>query len=410
MKSSSVEELATLQKSFPVLPAPSSVLKVLHVIPSVSRSEGGPSYAVFAFAQAAKTAGMETLVVTTGDDDPDRDQGIECVCFRRDFQPYKISFALGRWLDRHVREFDLVHVHALFSFSSRAAALAAQKRGVPYVIRPLGVLNRWGLANRKRFLKQIWLRFIETPILEKAAAIHYTTQAERDEAGSISEKIAQLPSFIIPIPVPTSARVAPDRFVGSFPNAAGKKIVLFLARLDEKKGLEVLLKAFAEVKSEHRDSVLVVAGNGQRKFVEQLHRQAEDLGIAEDIIWTGFLSGSEKVAAFSTATVYVLPSHSENFGIAAAEAMASGVPTILSDQVAIAQEAAAAEAAVVVRPESTGIARAIKELLENSSRRDELGRNGKVFAERSFSPQRVSEQLVSEYRKILNRTKRDDLP
>ena len=380
------------------------MLKVLHVIPSVSRSEGGPSYAVFAFAQAAKTAGMETLVITTGDDDPDRDNGIECVCFRRDFQPYKVSFALGRWLDRHVREFDLVHVHALFSFSSRAAALAAQKHRVPYVIRPLGVLNRWGLANRKRFLKQIWLRFIETPILEKAAAIHYTTQAERDEAGSISEKIAQLPSFIIPIPVTTSAQVAPDRFVGSFPNAAGKKIVLFLARLDEKKGLEVLLKAFAEVKSEHRDSVLVVAGNGQRKFVEQLHRQAEDLGIAEDIIWTGFLSGSEKVAAFSAATVYVLPSYSENFGIAAAEAMASGVPTILSDQVAIAHEAAAAEAAVVVRPESTEIARAIKELLENSSRRDELGRNGKLFAQRSFSPQRVSEQLVSEYRKILNRT------
>ena len=168
---------------------PCTVLKVLHVIPSVSRSEGGPSYAVFAFAQAAKTAGMETLVVTTGNDEPDRDNGIECVCFRRDFQPYKVSFALGRWLDRHVREFDLVHIHALFSFSSRAAALAAQKHGVPYVIRPLGVLNRWGLANRRRFLKQIWLRFIETPILEKAAAIHYTTQAERDEAGSISRKL-----------------------------------------------------------------------------------------------------------------------------------------------------------------------------------------------------------------------------
>lgn len=380
------------------------MLKVLHVIPSVSRSEGGPSYAVFAFAHAANLAGVETAIVTTGDE-RGGDSEIDCLCFHRNFQPYKISFSLRRWLNQHIGEFDLVHIHALFSYSSWAAASAARKHRVPYVIRPLGVLNRWGLTNRRRLLKQVWLRFVEAPILRRAAAIHYTSDSERDEAALLGAKIAQLRSFVIPIPVDQMSAVSgqrSDEFLQSYPKARGKKIVLFLARLDEKKGLDLLLQAFADVKREHGDSVLVIAGDGPRQFVERLHRQAGDLGIANDTIWTGFLSGPQKAAAFSAAQVYVLPSYSENFGIAAAEALTFGVPTVLSDQVAIAADAAAAGASIMVRPDAMEIARAIKQLLKDPSARETLGRNGKQFAQRSFSTERVSEQLVSEYRKILN--------
>jgi len=412
------------------LPAPSSrlstsVLKILHVIPSVSQSEGGPSYAVFAFARAANLGGAETLIVTTGNDDLGSGE-TECVCFQRNFEPYKISFSLYRWLRDHVRDFDLVHIHALFSFSSWAAVNAAQKQNVPYVIRPLGVLNRWGLKNRRRFLKQWWLRFIESPILERAAAIHYTSQAERDEAAMVGEHIREPRSFIVPIPVKREiedrrsemgnqmssasadygairpAFAGEETFLRDYPQAQGKKIVLFLARLDEKKGLDVLLQAFVDIRREHGDAVLMLAGSGPGSFVAKLHQQAQRLGVADDVIWTGFLSGPLKSAVFSAATIYVLPSYSENFGIAAAEALAFGVPTVLSDQVAIAQDAAAAKAAVVVRPEPMEIARAINQLLNNLSAREELGRNGKRFAEDSYSMEHISQQLVSEYRRILN--------
>jgi glycosyltransferase involved in cell wall biosynthesis len=381
----------------------------LHVIPSVSLSDGGPSYAVFAFARAAQLAGAETVIVTTGHDEPAQDNGIKCVRFDRNFEPYKISFSLRHWLDRHVREFDLVHIHALFSFSSRAAARAAQKKGVPYVIRPLGVLNRWGLTNRRRLLKRFWLQFSELPILKNAAAIHYTSQAEREEAGMIGEGIAQLPSFIVPIPVKQPVAGSwehgvKNSFSDRFPSAIGKKVVLFLARLDEKKGLDLLLRAFAELKREHADSALVIAGTGRPEFVDALHDQANSLGIADDIIWTGFLNGADKASAFSAATVFVLPSYSENFGIAAAEALAAGVPTLLSDQVAIARDAENADAAVVVCPEAAAFAAAMKQLLGNPSRREELARNAKLFARHAFSSERVSELLVSEYHKILNQT------
>ncbi len=187
-------------------------VKILHVIPSVSPKHGGPSYAIKAFANASKWPGIETLIATTDDDGGparmdvplgtiiERD-GIRQIFFRRDFLPYKISFSLRRWLDRHVREFDIVHIHALFSFSSFAAARAARKQGVPYIVRPLGVLSRWGIENRRPFLKRFWMRFIELPLLRRAAAMHYTTEAERDEAIALYPALAGLASFIVPIPV-----------------------------------------------------------------------------------------------------------------------------------------------------------------------------------------------------------------
>ena len=379
-------------------------LKVLHVIPSVSRSEGGPSYAVKAFAAAVKPAGVETMIVATADaaqfHSSDQNENGGCMLFRRNVEPYKISFSLRRWLKTHVKEFDLLHIHSLFSFSSRAAAAAASKKGVPYIIRPLGVLNQWGLSNRRPLLKKIWLSVIEIPLLRRAAAVHYTTESEREEAKIVDDEIARLKSFVVPIPVATRTTVAsPQDFLRSFPALSGKKLVLFLARLDEKKGLDLLLEAFASVKNP--DAHLVIAGDGRTQFVAALHQKANSLGLSENVTWTGFLNEPQKAAAFSAATIFVLPSYSENFGIAAAEALAAGVPTILSDQVAIAHDVDLAKAAVVVPTRGQDLAAAIARLLSDAKARDELGRNGKLAAQRLFSPERVSDLLVSEYRKIL---------
>src|SRR6266480_579257 len=115
--------------------------------------------------------------------------------------PYKISFGLTRWLRANITQFDLVHVHALFSFSSTAAARIAHKKNVPYIVRPLGVLNRWGMGNRRRIPKLISFRFVELPILLKAAAIHYTSEAERDEAALLDARLAEHESAVIPLPV-----------------------------------------------------------------------------------------------------------------------------------------------------------------------------------------------------------------
>lgn len=390
-------------------------LKVLHVIPSVSLKHGGPSYAIKAYANALKSQGVETLVVTTDDDGDgtrfdvplgaviERD-GISHVFFRCDIFAYKISFSLRRWLDRHVGEFDLVHIHALFSFSSLAAARVSRKRGVPYIVRPLGVLNRWGIKNRRPLLKQVWLRFIELPLLRGAAAVHYTNEAERNEASAIHPALAELPSFVVPIPVELPInRGDASEFLRLFPKAAGKKLVLFLSRLDAKKGLDLLLQAFKDVKEAEPESLLVIAGSGEERYTESVHRLADQLRIAEDILWTGYLGPAEKSAAFAAATVFVLPSHSENFGIVAAEALAAGVPTVLSDQVAIAGEVAAANAAIVVSRNARELGAAIVRLLGNDEIRNELSKRGEAAARQFFSPQSIGRLLRSEYTRILER-------
>jgi len=149
-------------------------VRLLHVIPSVSERHGGPSQAIKAFAKASKATGIEVTVATT-DDDGDHarldvslgnaieQDGVPHFFFRRDLLPYKVSFGLQRWLNEHIKEFDVVHIHALFSFSSTMAARIARQNKVPYVVRPLGVLNQWGIRNRRRIPKLVSLWLVELP-------------------------------------------------------------------------------------------------------------------------------------------------------------------------------------------------------------------------------------------------------
>ena len=387
-------------------------LKVLHVIPSISAKHGGPSYAVESIARGSQEKGNEVVIATTDDDgDGARlsvrlgvlvDQGgIAHLFFRRDLVPYKISFGLSRWLDQHVTDFDVVHIHALFSFSSTMAARAARKHGIPYVVRPLGVLNRWGMENRRRFIKAASFRMIENRILKNAAAIHYTSRSEQQEAELCGGSVAAVRSVVIPLPLPERLASDPERFFQRFPAARGKQIVLFLSRIHPKKGIELLLEAFAQIHQKHPSAILVIAGEGEGKYTSSLEDRATELKISGATIWTGHLSGDDKWAAYDAATVYVLPSLSENFGVAAAESLASGVPTVITNEVGIAEEVEAAKAGIVVKTTAEGIAAAIELLLKDPERRRSLAQAGRQFAAARFSPNSIARALNELYEEIL---------
>jgi glycosyltransferase involved in cell wall biosynthesis len=379
----------------------------------VSEKHGGPSHAIKAYAKASKAVGIEVTVATTDDDGsharfdvplgtPVEKDGAEHIFFRRNVVPYKISLGLQHWLNEHVKEFDVVHIHALFSFSSTVAAWAARKRCVPYVIRPLGVLNRWGIENRRPLLKRLSLRLIELPIVRGTAAIHFTTESERREAASVSRGVSLRPSFVIPIPVEWKSN-GDDRteFARRFPSSAGKKLILMLSRIDKKKGIELLMKAFAAVRRSEPNSLLVIAGNGDSQYIESLRAQASELDISSDILWTGFLRAAAKASAYAAALVFVLPSHSENFGIAAAQALAAGVPCVLSDRVALSDYLQNNDSALIVPCESAAIADAICELLSKPEMRARLANRGREVAARCFSSRAVGEMLLQCYQSIV---------
>jgi glycosyltransferase involved in cell wall biosynthesis len=391
-------------------------LRILHVIPSVSPWHGGPSFALPLFTNAITRQGAEVTVATTDDDGRGARLNVplgefvsgpgdaRCIYFRKNTETYKVSLGLAQWLQRHVADYDAVHVHALFSFSSYAAARAARRGGVPYIVRPLGVLNRWSLENRRRLLKQWSLRLIELPILRGAAAIHYTAKAEQEEAASAHLDVAAIRSSIIPIPVEPAPVFDSSEAGKRFPVAAGRRVILFLSRLHVKKGIELLLPAFAQIHSEFPDALLVVAGSGEPAYVETLREKARALGCERDVFWPGFVAGDDKSALLVMATLFVLPSFSENFGIAAAEALAAGVPSILSDQVAIARDAASENAAVIVPCDTAALAAAMRQLLTDNARREELRQRGPAFIKNHFSPDAVGRELIALYQSVREKT------
>lgn len=404
-------------------------VKVLHVIPSLDPADGGPSVAVPMLARAVASAGVKVTILTTSSPQESqrkrrtsnterrtpnehalaRNDGVEYIYTRRSTNFYKISWELVGWLNTNIRNFDLLHIHALFSFSSTAAALIAAKNKVPYIIRPLGVLNRWGLENRRSILKRASIVLLEKRILSRAAAIHYTSEAERSEASQIGNWVAELPSFVSPLPVSDQGSGVrgqkSEKFFAKFPQTRGKQIVLFLSRIDRKKGIELLFSAFAILRKEIKDVVLVIAGSGDRHYETFLRGQAEQLGISADVVWTSFVSGEEKAAVLAAADLFVLPSYSENFGIAAAEALAAGKPCVLTDQVGIALEASRENAAIVIRCDQRELADAIKNILADPERRGALGRAALQFAKRSLSIDSIGEQLENNYRRIVDRLK-----
>jgi glycosyltransferase involved in cell wall biosynthesis len=362
-------------------------------------------------ARGQAESGVEVHVATTDDNGPDRlavsgsaplmEEGVSYWIFPRQTRFYTFSWPLTRWLLRRVAEFDVVHIHALFSFASVVAAVCAKHRGVPYIVRPLGTLNRWGMHKRRPWLKRLSFCFIESWILKEAAGVQYTSEQEALEARQLAVDHGPV---IVPNPVDLPASIRKrGGFRAAYPHLAdGAVLLLFLSRLDPKKGLDLLLAAFARVRGKHSDATLVIAGDGDPTFIAALKQDSERLGLAADILWTGFLQGEEKLAAFADAHVFVLPSYSENFGVAVVEAMAAGLPVVVSDQVGIHREISASRAGLVVRCSERELADALDRMITDPTLRTEAGRNGLKLAAR-FSTKSVNHQLLGLYRDVVSR-------
>jgi glycosyltransferase involved in cell wall biosynthesis len=385
-------------------------MKVLHVIPSVGPLRGGPSFVIQAMTKGLAGRGCEVHVATTDDNGsgrlavplgcPVQRDGVTYRYFPRQTDFYTFSWPLGLWLSSHAAEFDLIHIHALFSFPATAAAYAASRHRVPYVIRPLGTLNRWGIENRRPWLKRASMRFIDGPAIRHAAAVHYTSEQERDEAAAVTP-----PHHAAVIPNPVDFRseretASPEWLIRCYPQLAGKRTILFLSRIDLKKGMDLLLAAFAQVHAAAPDTALVVVGAGEEAYVENLKVSASTLGIEAAVVWTGFLEGAGKSSALSHASLFVLPSYSENFGVAVVEAMAFGLPVVTSDQVGIHREISAAGAGLVVGCKAELLADAILKLLHDGELRARLADNGRMLAQ-SFTVETVADRLIALYNRIV---------
>lgn len=394
-------------------------MKVLHVIPSLSELRGGPTFVLNKMMSGLSARGVGVDVACTDDDGKDRlkvplgiplaRNGGAIYYFRRDTLRYTFSRSLFVWLWKNAGSYDVIHAHALFSFPTLAAAIAAIRHRKPYIIRPVGTLSRWGFENRRPVLKKIWFKMIESQILRHATAIHVTSQQERKEVHeryppAVSPSI--IPDYItsktVVIHEPTGLyQKSASGLTASTAPLSGRRVILFLSRIDKKKGLDILLPAFATVHKSFPDTLLVVAGDGESNFVSDLRTTAETLGIAASVVWTGFVSGEAKWDLLRQANIFVLPSYAENFAVVVLEAMSCGTPVVISDNVALAEDVGPSAVGVVVKSTMNSLIEGLRMLLSDSSFAKSLGERGRDFAIEKFSEASCMEKLIGLYLRVL---------
>ena len=391
-------------------------LRVLQIVPSISLVYGGPSQMVRGFSGALTAAGAEVTVLTTdsnGDVDqppldvplnqPVSEDGYTVYYFRcAPFRRYKFSWELLRWLALNAQNYDIAHIHALFSPLSTAAATIARLRRLPYLLRPLGTLDPADLA-KKRKLKRFYGTLLEKSNLAGAAGIHFTSSQEAEVSDRFGAKTKD---FVIPLgvtpsePLPENSawKIADDLGIPNyFPR------ILFLSRIDPKKGLELLLTALESLREDGVEFHLILAGANPQdpKYEKSVDDRIAGSNLANCTTITGFVSGETKTALLQISDLFVLPSYYENFGIAVAEAMAAGLPVLISKGVYIWQEVAADNAGWICDLSPKDIAQHLRIALNTTGERRRRGKNARALARAKYEWEAIAARTLEIYGEIL---------
>ena len=366
-------------------------MRILHVVPTYlpARRYGGPIVAVHGLCKALARRGHQVDVFTTnvdGDETLDVPEstavdvdGVRVRYFPSPFRRLYWSSAMRKALDAETGTYDVVHIHAVYLWTGIAAARAARNAGVPYVISPRGMLVPALIRRKSRLVKTLWLRLVERRGFANAAAIHFTSALEGEEAARIG---LPLPA---PFVVPNGIDVEPQPEV-----ARDEATVLFLGRVNWKKGLDRVIAALPSLPGVR----FAIVGNDDEGLTPRLREIARQHGVSDRVDFLGPVYGTAKNELLSRATLFVLMSTSENFGNAVLEALAMETPVVLSGDVGLAEEVVHAGAGII------GL-EGIAELLRDRERREQMGRNGRMLVESRFTWPRVAQEMEEAYARIV---------
>lgn len=390
-------------------------MEILHVLENVSARYGGPARVCKEISSALARSETRVTIFTTNRDYPKgkldvpintlvRQDGYNIWYFSVQFTPYMVSLDMMKALRLHTGEFDLLHIHGLYSFPSTIAAYYAKKFEIPYIMRPHGSLDPFLFYKPKnRLIKRIHEHLIERRNFNKAAAVHYTSQ---EEMALIPFKI-KAPSLIMPLGIDLRKyeNLPPvGTFKGKY-NLKGKKLILHLGRINFKKGLDILVKGFARLSFDRNDVCLVLAGPDNEDYGKQVEKWIIDEGVKDKVVFTGMLHGIDKLAVLRDADIFALPSYSENFGIAVVEAMACELPVVISNKVNIWREIQKAGAGIVTSCDADEVANALKSLLDEASVRFRMGGAGKMLVNKTYNWEVVVNDMLKAYQDIVKHSR-----
>jgi glycosyltransferase involved in cell wall biosynthesis len=375
-------------------------MDVLHTMPNVSRAFGGPTESLIGYARAARTQDIDVHVAAPSVSEDDE------AWLREQLPDVSLHFfasagrhawvtapGLWAWLWNRAADYDAVHVHGLFNPVSSLSAHVSLTRGVPTVMRPFGTLSRYTFSRRST-LKQLYYTLLDRPALRRAAAIHFTTEAEREEADRLSINLDGR-SAVVPPPWRGDA-TTPD-----MERKADRPTVLYMSRLHPKKNVTGLLDAWAQVVADRPDVQLWVAGDGDDDYVERLHDTVAPHDLGDSVSFLGFVSGDEKERVLREAWAFALPSHQENFGVAVLEAVAAGLPVVISGAVQLRAFVEANDLGVVVdRSDPGAIAAGLRAVLSDEAGRRRVAEAGPAAVQKTFSLEKVGAQLQKLYDQV----------
>jgi glycosyltransferase involved in cell wall biosynthesis len=371
-------------------------VKILHVVPTYlpATRYGGPIFAVHGLCKALAARGHSVEVFTTNVDgngvsDVPLDRavnldGVDIHYFSSSLKRIYFSPAMRRRLYERAGEFNLVHAHSVFLWPTAAASRVAHSRGVPYVISPRGMLVPELIQKKSRIAKSAWIELVERRNFAHAAAIHFTSEQEHEDARQLG--IVAPNAFVIPngVELPSLSDLPRD-----------PATILFLGRVNWKKGLDRLIAAMAQVPNAR----LIVAGRDDENYIAKLPKN-------DRVEFIGEVGGDAKEDLLRRATMLVLPSLSENFGNAVLEAMANAMPVIVTRGVGLASDVEASSCGIVAGGDPASLAAAISRLLSDDGLRKEMGLRGRAVVEQRFTWARVAEEMESAYKECSSASRR----
>ena len=380
-------------------------MKLLQVINSLDPRTGGPAEHMRVLEPVLRGMGHETDIACFDGSAAEWLNGWSCKVHT--FGPAVTKFGFSRgflpWLKKEKSNYDAVIVRGLWQYSGYAVWLALKHSKTPYFVFPHGMLDPWfnKMYPLKRLKKLVYWHLGGRDVLRDARAVLFTSEQERRLArNSFSgykcrERVVSYGT----VASPDGAERLKQVFLERFPMLKGKKVFLFLGRIHEKKGCDILISAFAEPMSAGKDAVLVMAGPGEKVLVDRLKDKAGRSGVADRILWTGMLYGEDKWGAFYSADLFVLPSHQENFGIAVAEALSSGTPVLITDKVNIWETIDSSHAGIVVGDDACGVKSGMLRWAEmGAGQREDMRVMAKECFDKNFHIQAAAESLISAVR------------
>jgi glycosyltransferase involved in cell wall biosynthesis len=380
-------------------------LRLLHVVPTYLPAVryGGPIQSVHALCRALAAQGHVTDVFTTNVDGPgDSDvplerpvdlEGVQVTYFpSKRLRRLYWSPPMGQALFARAADYDLMHVHAIYLWPTWTAARAARARHVPYIVSPRGMLVPQLIRRKNRWIKEAWIRLIEKPNLERAAAVHTTSEIEAHHLGGFGwslPKVVTVPHGVDDPPVATGSLSADIAAA-----IAGTPAVMAFGRISWEKGLDRLIAALPLVPAAR---VIIAGGDGGQAGA--LAEQVRKLGLADRVtIIARHVDGADKEALFASAAAFAMTSLSENFGLAAFEAMRRGLAVLATPDVGMSEIVARAQAGVIVDPSPEGIARGLATLLGDRDASRVMGESGRALVIAEYGWNAVAERMTEVYR------------